>query len=136
MVIFASFSTSFMPPALPPAGMEKAGAAAPAAGAAAGAAAAGALGLSLSCIFPAIFKTSLKNSLVLQDLYNLVELSLRPAELAVDIVEGELSACLLDEADELLFLIVADIFELPALCDLLVINGPGDAIYYGMPDFD
>src|SRR5271157_882210 len=112
MVIFASFSTSFMPPALPPEGMEKAGAAAPAAGAAAGAAAAGALGLSLSCIFPAIFKTSLKNSLVLQDLYNLVELSLRPAELAVDIVEGELSAGLLDEPDELLLILIADLFEL------------------------
>jgi hypothetical protein len=54
MLILASFSTSFMPPALPD--MDKPGAAAGAApaGAAAGAAAAGAFGLSFSCIDPSL----------------------------------------------------------------------------------
>ncbi|MCJ7444193.1 MAG: hypothetical protein MUO26_06640 [Methanotrichaceae archaeon] len=47
MVILASFSTSFTPPA-DPAGMVKLGAAAPATGAAAGAAAAGSFFFSLS----------------------------------------------------------------------------------------
>jgi hypothetical protein len=57
MVIFASLSTSLIPPALPAAGMAKAGAAdaAPAAGAAAaGAAAALGFNLRLSFFSPAI----------------------------------------------------------------------------------
>jgi hypothetical protein len=103
MVIFASFSTSFMPPALPAAGMEKAGAAAaPAAGAADGAAAAGVFGLSLSCIFPAIkTPSSLQNAVSLQSLDDLHELAFGQGKLGLDGIDIDVSAGLLDKGDDL-----------------------------------